>query len=67
MSRLAALDLGTSSVRALLVDTGGDVVARAQLPLDTRYPAPDRVEQDAAQMWQRSVEVLLSQIGGALD
>ena len=57
-SRLLALDLGTTGVRALLVDGEGKVLARAYRPLATRFPEPGRVEQDPEEMWQRSVEVL---------
>jgi len=57
-SRLLALDLGTTGVRALLVDGEGKTLARAYRPLATRFPKPGRVEQDPEEMWQRSVEVL---------
>lgn len=52
------LDLGTTSTRALLVEPGGGVLARAARPLPTAFPAPDRVEQDAGALVERSVEVL---------
>lgn len=59
MSRgLLALDLGTTSVRALLVEADGSVRARAQKPLSAAFPAPGRVEQDPVEMWARSQEVL---------
>ena len=60
MSRelLLALDLGTTSVRALLVDAGGRVLARASCPLDSRFPAPGRIEQDPRELWDASLCVL---------
>ena len=56
--RVLALDLGTTSVRALLVEASGEVLARAQRPLGTSFPRPGRVEQDPNEMWRCSVEVL---------
>ncbi len=57
-SHLLALDLGTASVRALVVDTTGRVCARAQQRLGLAFPSPGRVEQDPAEMWDRSVDVM---------
>ncbi|MFE7976601.1 FGGY family carbohydrate kinase [Streptomyces shenzhenensis] len=42
-----AIDQGTSSTKALLVDAAGDVVARAGVPLSQSHPGPGLVEQDA--------------------
>jgi glycerol kinase len=55
---LLALDLGTTGVRALVVDPEGAVVGRAWKALSTAFPSPGRVEQDAAEMWSASVEVM---------
>jgi glycerol kinase len=56
--RLLALDLGTTSVRALVVAADGSVLGRAAEPLDTLFPLPGRVEQDPERMWAASVRVL---------
>ena len=60
MSRefLLSLDLGTTRVRALVIDAAGRARSRAYSPLGVSYPSPGRVEQDAADMWERSVEVM---------
>jgi glycerol kinase len=53
-----AIDQGTSSTKAVLVDAGGGVVARASAPLGERQPRPGWVEQDAVELWhsvQRAV------------
>ncbi|MFI8951521.1 FGGY family carbohydrate kinase [Streptomyces sp. NPDC053750] len=42
------VDQGTSSTKALLLNAAGDVVSRAQAPLDQFHPGPGLVEQDAA-------------------
>ncbi|TXH34004.1 MAG: glycerol kinase GlpK [Burkholderiaceae bacterium] len=52
---ILALDQGTSSSRAMLFDERSQPVAMAQVPLDTRYPEPGWVEQDAQDIW-RGVE-----------
>ncbi|MEU6603045.1 FGGY family carbohydrate kinase [Streptomyces flaveolus] len=41
-----AVDQGTSSTKALLVDSVGDVVARGGAPLSQTHPGPGLVEQD---------------------
>ncbi|MET9761715.1 FGGY family carbohydrate kinase [Streptomyces sp. NPDC006372] len=42
-----AIDQGTSSTKALLLDAVGDVVSRASAPLSQFHPGPGLVEQDA--------------------
>ncbi|MGD9896962.1 MAG: glycerol kinase [Candidatus Methylacidiphilaceae bacterium] len=51
MEYILALDQGTTSSRALLLDRRGRIVAEAQRPLSTRTPKPDRVEQDPEELW----------------
>jgi glycerol kinase len=46
-----AIDAGTTSIRALLVDTDLSVLSRAVARAEVHHPAPGRVEQDAAQLW----------------
>jgi glycerol kinase len=67
MSREAvlALDLGTTSVRALVVRADGRVAARAQRPLGVAFPAPGRVEQDPREMEAKSVLVLREALAAA--
>lgn len=57
-SLLAAIDLGSTSVRALVQEPGGRVLGRAARPLETRFPAPGRVEQDAETLFTRSLQAL---------
>lgn len=47
-----AIDQGTSSTKALVVDAEGRVVARATAPLSEAQPRPGWVEQDAGELWQ---------------
>jgi sugar (pentulose or hexulose) kinase len=54
---LLAIDVGTQSVRALLFDPIGEVVAKVQLPIEPyRAPQPGWAEQDAELYWQMLVQ-----------
>jgi xylulokinase len=46
------LDIGTSSVKAVIVDGGERVLAEASVPLETRQPRPGWSEQDPEDWWQ---------------
>jgi glycerol kinase len=50
-SLLLAIDQGTSSTKALVVDSSGAVIARAQAPVSLATPEPGWVEQDAEEIW----------------
>ncbi len=45
-ARVAVLDVGTTAVKAALVDADGTVLRGASAPVATSTPAPGRVEQD---------------------
>ncbi len=46
------LDIGTQSVRAVVIDEQGICHGYGVRPLDTTYPHPGWAEQDARQWWQ---------------
>jgi glycerol kinase len=48
---LLAIDQGTSSTKALLVDTAGAIVAHGSAPLREEHPQPGWVEQSATEIW----------------
>jgi glycerol kinase len=50
-SHLLALDQGTSSSRAIVFDTRGQIVALAQREFRQIYPQPGWVEHDAKEIW----------------
>ena len=52
---ILAIDQGTTNTKALLVDEGGTIVARATRGLTPRYPQPAWVEQDADEIWRSVV------------
>lgn len=62
---LLALDLGTTSVRAVVFGDDGRNLGQAQRRLRIDYPEPDRVEQDAIQFRNDSVAVLREALEGS--
>jgi len=52
------LDIGTSSVKAALVDASEALVAQASAPLAISRPQPGYAEQDPLSWWQATVEVI---------
>ena len=67
MTRLLAIDQGTTSSRAILFDQGLKPVASAQKEFAQHYPASGWVEHEADDLWQTVVEVTRAAIakGGA--
>ena len=63
--RLLALDLGTTSVRALVVAPDGVVLGRAREALEIDFPRPGWVEQDPEAMWARAVTVMRAALAAA--
>jgi xylulokinase len=47
------IDIGTTSVKAVLADEDGQVLARTRIPHQVRVPAADRLEHDADGAWRR--------------
>ena len=56
--RVLAIDQGTTNTKAVLVDAGGQVVARASTPLTTHYPHPGWAEQSASAIWTSVQKVI---------
>lgn len=48
---ILVLDAGTTSTRAMVFDTAGQVLAVAQRELTQHYPQPGWVEHDAGEIW----------------
>ena len=55
------IDLGTSAVKALVIDEDGGVVATAQSPLEVSRPHPLWSEQDPEDWW-RAVEAAVGEL-----
>ena len=56
------LDLGTSRLKAVALDTSGAILARGSAAYPTHRPAAGACEQDTAD-WQRAVERVAAQLG----
>ena len=52
------LDIGTSGVKAILVQPAGDVVASATIPLTLSTPRPGWAEQDPETWWVASIAAI---------
>ena len=52
MGCILAIDQGTTSSRTLIFDEQRRVVGFAQQPFEQHFPAPDRVEHDANEIWR---------------
>jgi len=57
MSRLLALDQGTTSSRAIVFDESGSPLAAAQEEFTQHFPAPGLVEHDANEIWETQLRV----------
>lgn len=60
---ILGLDLGTTNVKALLIDRRGKVVAEGSAPVERYYVGTDGVEQDIEEIWRATLEA----IHGAID
>jgi len=58
MSRIVAIDEGTTGVRAIAVDERGRLVDSAYTEFRQIYPQPGWVEHDPNEIWQATLEVL---------
>lgn len=56
---IMALDCGTTSVRAIIVDEYGCIVAQASRPVKTMYPKPGWVEQDPTEILASQIAVMM--------
>lgn len=55
---IMAIDQGTTSSRAILFDESSNIIATAQKEVDTYYPHPGWVEQNANDIWASVVGVM---------
>jgi xylulokinase len=63
------IDLGTSALKALLVDDAEHELAAAEVPIATHHPAPLAAEQDPRTWWQaaeRALDALRAQAPAAV-
>jgi FGGY-family pentulose kinase len=49
---VAAVDVGTASARAGILDAGGKLLGRAEAPIDMNRPEANHAEHDSEQVWR---------------
>ncbi|MBA4180708.1 MAG: glycerol kinase [Anaerolinea sp.] len=62
---ILAIDQGTTSSRALIVDALGRVVGEGQQPFRQHYPQPGWVEHDPAEIWQTTQDAIGTALASA--
>lgn len=65
MQYILALDQGTTSSRAVLVDSHGQVRASAQTPFQQIFPKPGWVEHDPQEIWSSQFGVAMEALAKA--
>jgi xylulokinase len=60
------LDLGTSGLKGVVVDTTGRVVARGHHPYPTSHPQPGACEQEPDD-WLRALDVVVAQLSSVVE
>jgi len=53
---ILAIDQGTTSSRALVVDSDGEIVGLGQQPFEQYFPQPGWVEHDPMEIWSSTLE-----------
>src|SRR5918995_3297165 len=61
---LLGLDLGTSSVKALLMEENGDAVGEGSTPYEVRAPRPRWAESFPGEWWDAVLEATETAVGG---
>ena len=56
------IDIGTTSVKAVVVDDGGHILDRVRVPHPVLVPAPNRFEHDANRAWRAGPRKALARL-----
>ncbi len=57
------IDIGTSSVKAVVASADGNVLARRKIPNRIGFPTSERMEHDARRAWRLAPRRVLSELG----
>ena len=55
---LVGVDIGTTTIKALVFDTTGKALARASVQTPTHHPRPEWAYYDPEELWQSTVQVI---------
>ena len=58
--RYLGIDIGTTAIKALVVDEAGSVVGEAESPLEVSVPRPGWAEQHPSDWWQGTINAVRS-------
>lgn len=64
---IISIDEGTTSTRALLIDSQGKILFSSQEEITQHYPKPAWVEHDAQEIWKKTLSCVRNLIQEALD
>ncbi len=64
-SYILSIDQGTTSTRAILFDKSGEIVQSAGQEIQSHFPHPGWVEQDAEEIWVSVLGVMASVLSKA--
>ena len=62
---ILALDQGTTSSRAMIIDVGGNVLSLAQRPFPQIFPRPGWVEHCPVEIWSTQSGVAIEALAAA--
>ncbi len=62
---ILAIDQGTTSSRALVVDAAGAVRGVGQIPFEQHFPEPGWVEHDANEIWRTTLDAVAAALTAA--
>lgn len=65
MTYLMGIDLGTSSVKTVVMNLNGKIIGIGQEDYDVSSPAPGCAEQDINQLWQATARTIRQAMAGA--
>lgn len=68
--KVLVIDEGTTSTRAMLFSRTGQCLDSEQAVIKTFFPAPGRVEQDAREIWEKTLaccQAVIARSGGARE
>ena len=63
---LLGLDLGTTNIKALLVDEDGAIASQGSAPVPLHHVAGDGVEQNIEEIWQATLAAIRQAGSGGL-
>ncbi|MYW96081.1 glycerol kinase GlpK [Amycolatopsis rubida] len=65
LARILVIDAGTTGIRALVYDEQARIVAQAYTEFPQYHPGPDRVEQDAMEIWDATRRMVAQALGNS--